>query len=140
LTQPQSSPLATLLDDTPVDMVQPNGTHWTPQNDDHEAHGRVALIEALAHSYNLATVHLGLAIGVEVRGLLGSFGLRRSTRIRHCRSARSTLAARSRPAVPVLCRRLPCRCALARRHRRAGRPLTHYGQPAPASTSSPRAW
>ena len=76
LTQPQKFSLATLLDDTPVDMVQPNGTHWTPQNDDHEAHGRVALIEALAHSYNLATVHLGVAIGVEkVRGLLGSFGL-----------------------------------------------------------------
>jgi len=76
LTQPNKFSLATLLDDTPVDMVQPNGTHWTPQNDDHEAHGRVALIEALAHSYNLATVHLGLAIGVEkVRGLLGSFGL-----------------------------------------------------------------
>jgi penicillin-binding protein 1B len=57
-------------------MIQPNGTHWTPQNDDHEAHGRVLLIDALAHSYNLATVHLGLALGVDkVCGLLQSFGL-----------------------------------------------------------------
>ena len=76
LSQPQKFSLATLLDDSPVDMVQPNGTHWTPQNDDHEAHGQVALIDALAHSYNLASVHLGLALGVDkVRGLIASFGL-----------------------------------------------------------------
>ena len=76
LAQPQKYSLASLLDDTPVDMIQPNGSHWTPQNDDHEAHGRVLLIDALAHSYNLATVHLGLALGVDkVRGLLQSFGL-----------------------------------------------------------------
>jgi penicillin-binding protein 1B len=76
LAQPQKYSLATLLDDSPVDMIQPNGTHWTPQNDDHEAHGRVALIDALAHSYNLATVHLGMSLGVDkVRGLLASFGL-----------------------------------------------------------------
>src|SRR5262249_45596265 len=58
LAQPQKSSLASLLDDAPVDIAQPNGTHWMPQNDDHEAHGRVALVDALAHSYNLATVHL----------------------------------------------------------------------------------
>jgi len=76
LVQPERYSLASLLDDAPVDIVQPNGTHWAPQNDDHEAHGRVALVDALAHSYNLATVHLGLALGVEkVRGLLESFGL-----------------------------------------------------------------
>ena len=76
LAQPRKYSLATLLDDTQVDMTQPNGTHWTPQNDDHETHGRVALIDALAHSYNLATVHLGLALGIDkVRGLLESFGL-----------------------------------------------------------------
>jgi len=76
LAQPQTYSLATLLDDSTVDMIQPNGTHWTPQNDDHETHGKVPMIDALAHSYNLATVHLGLALGVEkVRGLLDSFGL-----------------------------------------------------------------
>lgn len=76
LAQPQLYSLATLLDDAPVDMVQPNGTHWTPQNDDHEVHGKTPLIDALAHSYNLATVHLGMALGVDkVRGLLESFGL-----------------------------------------------------------------
>jgi penicillin-binding protein 1B len=76
LAQPQKYSLASMLDDAPVDLPQPNGTHWTPQNDDHEAHGRVALVDALAHSYNLATVHLGVELGVEkVRGLLESFGL-----------------------------------------------------------------
>jgi len=76
LAQPQTYSLASLLDDAPVDLLQPNGTHWTPQNDDHEAHGKVAMIDALAHSYNLATVHLGIALGVDkVRGLLDSFGI-----------------------------------------------------------------
>ena len=76
LTQPQKYSLASLLDDSTVDMVQPNGAHWTPQNDDHETHGRVLLIDALAHSYNLATVHLGLDLGLDkVRGLLTSFDL-----------------------------------------------------------------
>ena len=76
LTQPQKYSLATLLDDSAVDMAMPNGSRWTPQNDDHESHGRVPLIDALALSYNLATVHLGLDLGVDkVRGLLESFGL-----------------------------------------------------------------
>jgi penicillin-binding protein 1B len=76
LAQPQTYSLATLLDDSTVDLVQPNGQHWTPQNDDHETHGRVPMIDALAHSYNLATVHLGMSLGVEkVRGLLESFGM-----------------------------------------------------------------
>jgi penicillin-binding protein 1B len=76
LSQPQKYSLATLLDDAPIDMVQPNGSHWTPQNDDREAHGKVALIDALAHSYNLATVRLGIALGLDkVRGLIESFGL-----------------------------------------------------------------
>lgn len=76
LAQPEKYSLATPLDDVPVDLPQPNGTHWTPQNDDREAHGRVALVDALAHSYNLATVHLGVALGIDkIRGFLESFGL-----------------------------------------------------------------
>ncbi|MBS0590828.1 MAG: penicillin-binding protein 1B [Proteobacteria bacterium] len=76
LAQPDKYSLATLLDDSPVDMAMPNGSRWTPQNDDRIAHGQVALIDALAHSYNLATVHLGLALGLpKIRGLLESFGL-----------------------------------------------------------------
>lgn len=76
LAQPDTYSLATLLDDSPVDLAMPNGSRWTPQNDDRESHGRVPLVDALAHSYNLATVHLGLALGVaKIRGFLESFGL-----------------------------------------------------------------
>jgi penicillin-binding protein 1B len=78
LAQPARYSLATQIDDSTVDLPQRDGSHWRPQNDDHVTHGRVALIDALVHSWNLATVHLGLAIGVDkVRGLLESFGLGR---------------------------------------------------------------
>jgi penicillin-binding protein 1B len=78
LAQPQRYSLATLLDDGAVDMVQPNGSHWRPENDDHQTHGQVLLIDALAQSWNLATIHLGQRIGIErVHGFLASFGLGR---------------------------------------------------------------
>lgn len=78
LAQPQRYSLATPLDDGAVDMPQPNGTRWQPQNDDRQTHGQVLLIDALVRSFNLATVHLGLRVGVDrVRGFLQSFGLGR---------------------------------------------------------------
>lgn len=78
LAQPQRYSLATQVDDSTIDMAQPNGTRWQPQNDDRQTHGQVLLIDALVRSFNLATVHLGLRVGVErVRGFLQSFGLGR---------------------------------------------------------------
>lgn len=78
LAQPQRYSLATQVDDGAVDMAQPNGTRWQPQNDDRQTHGQVLLIDALVRSFNLATVHLGLRVGVDrVRGFLQSFGLGR---------------------------------------------------------------
>ncbi len=78
LSQPERWSLATLLDDSPVRIRQPNGKVWTPENDDHESHGHVLLIDALAHSWNLATVHLGMALGVDrVAALLQSLGIER---------------------------------------------------------------
>ncbi|HPG92952.1 MAG TPA: penicillin-binding protein 1B [Dokdonella sp.] len=78
LAQPQRYSLASLIDDAPVDMPQRDGTRWIPKNDDGEVHGRVLLIDAVKNSWNLATVHLGLSVGVDrVRGLLQSFGLDR---------------------------------------------------------------
>ncbi|MEO5558346.1 MAG: penicillin-binding transpeptidase domain-containing protein, partial [Dokdonella sp.] len=78
LAQPQRYSLATLLDDSAIDMVQPNGSHWHPENDDHQSHGQVLLIDALKQSWNLATIHLGQRIGVDrVHGFLSSFGLGR---------------------------------------------------------------
>ncbi|HET6545120.1 MAG TPA: penicillin-binding protein 1B [Rhodanobacteraceae bacterium] len=79
LAQPARYSLATPIEDTTVDLPQRDGSRWRPENDDHQTHGRVPLIDALVHSWNLATVHLGLAIGVDkVRGLLESFGLDRA--------------------------------------------------------------
>src|SRR5690606_21767627 len=78
LAQPQRYSLATLLDDAPVDMAQRDGSRWRPNNDDGQLHGQVLLVDALVRSWNLATVNLGLRIGVErVRGFLESFRLGR---------------------------------------------------------------
>ncbi|MGH8624114.1 MAG: penicillin-binding protein 1B [Gammaproteobacteria bacterium] len=63
LSRPADYTLVTSLDDRPL-RLQSDGKDWTPENFDHQYHGAVPLYLALAHSYNLATVHLGLALGV----------------------------------------------------------------------------
>lgn len=45
--------------------IKSEGTTWQPQNYDRKEHGRVAFYRALAKSYNLATVRLGLDVGLE---------------------------------------------------------------------------
>jgi len=76
LTQPQRWNLATLLNDGPVSMRQPDGSMWNPQNDDHQSHDPLTMVDALAHSWNLATIHLGLDIGLpRIKAFLESFGL-----------------------------------------------------------------
>jgi penicillin-binding protein 1B len=76
LTQPERWNLASLLDDTPVSLRQADGSQWTPHNDDNQSHGQLPMVDALAHSWNLATIHLGLAIGLpRIKAFLQSFGL-----------------------------------------------------------------
>ena len=76
LADPARWNVASLLDDAPVALKLPNGKLWTPRNDDHQSHGQVPMVEALAKSYNLASVHLGLQLGVgRVASFLRSFGL-----------------------------------------------------------------
>ncbi len=65
LSQPARYSLATLVDDKAVRLELPNGDRWAPQNFDHRVHGRVPLHQALTHSYNLATVNLGLSLGLD---------------------------------------------------------------------------
>ena len=55
--------LISMLDDTPVDIKVPGG-RWQPKNYDRQFHGEVPLHLALAESYNAATAHLGLDLGV----------------------------------------------------------------------------
>lgn len=54
----------TLLDDTAVSLKGGDGKQWTPENYDHQEHGQVPLYQALSNSYNLATAHLGLEVGL----------------------------------------------------------------------------
>jgi penicillin-binding protein 1B len=76
LSQPSKWSLASTLQDEPINMRQPDGSMWTPQNDDHEIHGQVPMLDALVHSWNLATVNLGLQVGLpRIKGFLESFGL-----------------------------------------------------------------
>ncbi len=57
--------LATPLEDVPISLANPGGGRWEPDNFDLKHHGRVPLLEALAYSYNLATVRMGIEVGVE---------------------------------------------------------------------------
>jgi penicillin-binding protein 1B len=65
LEQPKRYTLATLLDDSPLSFTARNGDLWEPRNYDRENHGEVPLYQALAHSYNVSTARLGLALGIE---------------------------------------------------------------------------
>lgn len=78
LQQADRYTLATLLDDSPISLPQKGGRLWTPANYDHEAHGAVTLTQALAQSYNLATVRLGLDLGLPtVTRLIKNLGVSR---------------------------------------------------------------
>jgi len=57
--------LASPLEDTPIILANQGGGEWAPDNFDHKHHGRVSLMEALVFSYNLATVKVGIDVGVE---------------------------------------------------------------------------
>ena len=60
--------LATQVEDVPITVPLDNGTSWTPANFNNEVHGTVTAARALAESLNLATVHLGLDVGLEPVG------------------------------------------------------------------------
>lgn len=65
LARPQKYTLITPLDDGPLSVPGPNGRQWQPQNYDKQFHGLVPLHAALAHSYNAATVRLGMDVGLD---------------------------------------------------------------------------
>lgn len=56
--------LVTPLDDGPVQLLSQSGKIWEPKNYDQQDHGEVPLYSALAHSYNQATIRLGMTLGV----------------------------------------------------------------------------
>ena len=68
--------LASVIDDSPIEVKLDNGDVWSPHDYDGEPRGEVPLIRALAESLNLATVRLGLDVGLEpLAKNLGRLGL-----------------------------------------------------------------
>ncbi len=55
---------ATMLLDAPIELKLGDGSIWAPQNFTHETYGQVPMVRALAESMNLATVRLGLDVGL----------------------------------------------------------------------------
>ena len=64
LSRPGHYGLGTLIPDQPVSLQDRSGETWSPDNYDHRSHGQVPLWQALAQSYNQATVRLGLDLGL----------------------------------------------------------------------------
>lgn len=56
---------ASIVEDGPVEVKLANGQVWAPQNISEEYYGPVPLVRALAQSLNLATVRLGLDVGLQ---------------------------------------------------------------------------
>ena len=56
--------LITPVKDEPISLRQADGKLWSPENYDHKSHGEIPLMDALVHSYNQATVQVGLSVGV----------------------------------------------------------------------------
>ncbi len=64
LEYPDKYTLTTKISDSRITVKGPKGKNWTPKNYDNIEHGDVPLHTALSHSYNLATVHVGIDIGI----------------------------------------------------------------------------
>ena len=65
LAQPGKWSLSSFVDDSPVTVTLDTGKRWNPGNSDGRSHGTVRMIDALAHSWNQATVRIGMQVGPE---------------------------------------------------------------------------
>jgi penicillin-binding protein 1B len=78
LEYPDRYTITTPVSDTEILVKGAGGNDWSPKNYDHEEHGTIGFHTALAHSYNLATVRIGMDIGVaRVAKTLRSMGITR---------------------------------------------------------------
>lgn len=69
---------ATIVDDTPISIRIPHHGFWRPANFTHQVYGPVPLVRALAESLNLATIGVGLQVGLPtVAQSIQRFGLDR---------------------------------------------------------------
>ncbi len=75
LEQPDRYTLATMVNDSPL-TYRSGGQVWSPKNYDKRFHGRVMLRDALARSYNIPAVRVGLDVDViNVVSMLKRLGL-----------------------------------------------------------------
>ena len=73
LAQPDRWSLASWVDDSDVTVTLDTGKRWSPDNSDGRSHGTVRLIDALAQSYNQATVRVGMQVDPRrIADLLGT--------------------------------------------------------------------
>ncbi len=78
LSRPERYTLTTSIDDSHIQFQDERGRVWVPQNYDREYHGDTPLYLALAHSYNVSTVRLGMELGLpDVFQTLGKMGFTR---------------------------------------------------------------
>ncbi len=64
LAYPDKYTITTRVNDSSITVHGQNGVDWIPKNYDHKEHGRIPLHKALAKSYNLATVRIGMDVGI----------------------------------------------------------------------------
>ena len=64
LARPRHYGLGSLLSDGPLEVRDAGDRAWQPKNYDGRFYGQVPLWQALANSYNLATVSLGMELGL----------------------------------------------------------------------------
>ncbi len=65
LDQASKYHVLTSIDDSSLVLKQANGKRWVPKNYDNTTHGKVPLSRSIAKSYNISTVRLGMALGLE---------------------------------------------------------------------------
>lgn len=68
LERPERYTLITPLRDEPLRVERAGSPVWEPRNYSGEFHGEVPLIDGLVHSYNAATVRLGMDLGLPAVG------------------------------------------------------------------------
>jgi len=67
---------ASIIQDIPVDIKIPGSPDWQPENFEHDINGPIPMVKGLARSLNLATINLGMDIGLDtVRHSLQRFGI-----------------------------------------------------------------
>lgn len=78
LSRPNAYTLVTRVDDGPITVKAQDGKDWVPENFDRQYHGQVPLYLALAHSYNVASVRIGMDVGLSnVLETLQKMGVKR---------------------------------------------------------------